>query len=217
MRAVKIVFRKEFEDSRPYQREFEGLLKFEPISRSHPSQLAILHVGRDDAADCFYYVMELGDAVENPKPDSSSVVGVSSDLRIQPSEVYTPRTLRTELKVRGRLPASEVMELGRALATALEHLHHNGLVHRDIKPANIVYVGGVPKLADIGLITDASDACSIVGTEGYIPPEGPGSPQADLYSLGKVLYEAATGKDRRDYPALPEDLRSWPDSNLLTE
>jgi serine/threonine protein kinase len=91
------------------------------------------------------------------------------------------------------------------------------LVHRDIKPANIVYVGGVPKLADIGLVTDASDACSIVGTEGYIPPEGPGSPQADLYSFGKVLYEAATGRDRRDYPALPDDLRSWPDANLMTE
>jgi serine/threonine protein kinase len=90
-------------------------------------------------------------------------------------------------------------------------------VHRDIKPANIVYVGGVPKLADIGLVTDASDACSIVGTEGYIPPEGPGSPQADLYSLGKVLYEAATGKNCRDYPALPDDLRSWPDASLWTE
>src|SRR5260370_1281068 len=50
LRAVKIVFRDEFEDERPYQREFEGLLKFEPISRSHPSQLAILHVGRDDDA-----------------------------------------------------------------------------------------------------------------------------------------------------------------------
>ncbi|MCI0537803.1 MAG: hypothetical protein L0Z50_21525 [Verrucomicrobiales bacterium] len=48
LRAVKIVFRHEFEDERPYQREFEGLLKFEPISRSHPSQLAILHVGRND-------------------------------------------------------------------------------------------------------------------------------------------------------------------------
>lgn len=38
LRAVKLVFRDEFEDERPYQREFEGLLKFEPISRSHPSQ-----------------------------------------------------------------------------------------------------------------------------------------------------------------------------------
>ncbi|MCI0537804.1 MAG: tetratricopeptide repeat-containing serine/threonine-protein kinase [Verrucomicrobiales bacterium] len=121
------------------------------------------------------------------------------------------------MKSRGRLSAGEVIELGSALTTALAHLHSQGLVHRDIKPANIVYVGGVPKLADIGLVTDASDACSIVGTAGYIPPEGPGAPQADLYSLGKVLYEAATGRDRRDYPALPDDLRSRPDANLLTE
>src|SRR5262249_27074573 len=48
LRAVKIVFRHEFDDERPYQREFEGLLKFEPVSRSHLSQLAILHIGRND-------------------------------------------------------------------------------------------------------------------------------------------------------------------------
>src|SRR5262245_20931721 len=66
-------------------------------------------------------------------------------------------------------------------------------------------------------MTEASDKGPIVGTEGYIPAEGPGSPQADLYSLGKVLYEAATGRDRRDYPALPDDLRSWPDANMLRE
>src|SRR5215813_12974069 len=125
LRAVKIVFRKEFEDERPYLREFEGLLKFEPISRSHPSQLAILHVGRDDADDCFYYVMELGDAVEHPKPDSQgrktqasetlepighSVFGARSDPAVQLSDGYTPRTLRSELKARGRLPACEVVE-----------------------------------------------------------------------------------------------------------
>jgi serine/threonine protein kinase len=62
------------------------------------------------------------------------------------------------------------------------------------------WVNGKPKLADIGLVTDASDTCSIVGTEGYLPPEGPGTPQADLFALGKVLYEAATGLDRRQLP-----------------
>jgi tetratricopeptide (TPR) repeat protein len=222
LRAVKIVFRDEFEDERPYQREFEGLLKFEPISRSHPSQLAILHVGRNDGAGCFYYVMELADPEEmkneegrmQNSSEAQSASAVSS-FGLLPS--YFPKTLRSEIKSRGRLPAAKVIELGRALSTALAHLHSHSLVHRDIKPANIVYVGGVPKLADIGLVTDASDNCSIVGTEGYIPPEGPGSPQADLYSLGKVLYEGATGRDRRDYPALPDDLRSWPDANVVTE
>lgn len=134
LRAVKVVFRDEFEDERPYRREFDGLLKFEPISRSHPSQLAIPH-----------------SAFRAPS-------------------FYAPHTLRSELKSRGRLPVSEVIELGRALTTALGHLHAQGLVHRDIKPSNVVYVGGVPKLADIGLVTDASDTCSIVGTEDLSRP-----------------------------------------------
>ena len=85
-------------------------------------------------------------------------------------------------------------------------------MHRDIKPSNIIFVGGVPKLADIGLVTDVDATRSFVGTEGYLPPEGPGTPQADIYSLGKVLYEISTGKDRKDYPALPPDLRERPES-----
>lgn len=62
---------------------------------------------------------------------------------------------------------------------------------------------GVPKLADIGLVADLAEAHSFVGTEGFIPPEGPGSIQADVYSLGKVLYETSTGRDRLDFPELP--------------
>ena len=90
--------------------------------------------------------------------------------------------------------------------TALEHLHGHGLVHRDIKPSNVVFAGGVPKLADIGLVTSIDATQSFVGTEGFFPPEGPGTPQADIYSLGKLLYETATGKDRREFPELPADL-----------
>jgi tetratricopeptide (TPR) repeat protein len=124
--------------------------------------------------------------------------------------------LRADLEY-GRLPAARVLELGILLTEALAHLHGNGLVHRDIKPSNIIFVGGKPKLADIGLVTDASDTCSIVGTEGYLPPEGPGTPQGDLFALGKVLYEAATGLDRRQFPQLAPDLRTWPDAPLVFE
>jgi tetratricopeptide (TPR) repeat protein len=58
---------------------------------------------------------------------------------------------------------------------------------------------------------------SLVGTAGYIAPEGPGTPQADLYALGKVLYEAAFGKDRQEFPALPADVASRPDHARLLE
>jgi len=75
-------------------------------------------------------------------------------------------------------------------------MHSAGLVHRDIKPSNIIFVNGKPKLADIGLVVSLGDARSFVGTEGYVPPEGPGTIHADIYSLGKVLYEISTGQGR---------------------
>jgi serine/threonine protein kinase len=227
-RAVKIVYRGSFSDDRPYEREFAGIKRFEPLSRAHASQVDILHVGRNDAAGYFYYVMELADDAEkNRKPEgrspkevrrpeakteplsqpiADSDFGIRSDFGLRDSALYTPRTLKLDLHRRGRLPFEECLDLALALTTALEHLHQNGLMHRDIKPANIIFVNGQPKLADIGLVTEVDATKSFVGTEGYIPPEGPTSPQADIYSLGKVLYEAATGRDRQDFPELPTDL-----------
>ena len=84
-----------------------------------------------------------------------------------------------------------------------------------MKPSNIIFVNGRPKLADIGLVTGAiigDDSRSIVGTEGYLPLDGPGTPQADIFALGKVLYEALTGLDRRQFPELPSDIRQCPDA-----
>src|SRR5206468_3959602 len=60
-RAVKIVCRHSFDQEKPYEREFAGIRKFEPISREHEGHVDILHVGRNDAAGHFYYVMELAD------------------------------------------------------------------------------------------------------------------------------------------------------------
>ena len=191
-RAVKIVWRVNFESERSFRREFEGMSVFEPISRSHGGFVDILQVGRNDAAGFFYYVMELADDQLTGKPLSD------------PS-TYSPRTLRAVLQQRRRLWLPECLALGESLTDALGALHAHGLSHRDIKPDNIIFVGGEPKLADIGLVA-AHGQRSYVGTEGYVPPEGPGGISADLYSLGKVLYEASVGRDRLDFPALASDL-----------
>src|SRR5678815_4721808 len=116
------------------------------------------------------------------------------------AERYFPRTLANEVKSRGALPLRECLQTGLALSAALGHLHECGLIHRDIKPSNIIFVGGVPKLADIGLVTVIGERASYVGTAGFIPSEGPGSPTADIFSLGKVLYQIVTGKAEADFP-----------------
>ena len=232
-RAVKVVFRDRFLDARPYEREFKGMQKFEPLSRSNEGFIDILQIGRNDAEGYFYYVMELADdAAPEAKSNQSSVIGNQSigpearqplntdhcslNTVLEPT-TYVPKTLAKALFQRGRLPVSECLELGITLNLALAHLHNAGLIHRDIKPSNLIFVGGVPKLADIGLVIEFAEARSYVGTEGFIPPEGPNSPQADLYSLGKVLYEAGMGKDRKDFPEPLTQLVEAPDAPELLE
>src|SRR5207244_13109661 len=82
---------------------------------------------------------------------------------------------------------------------------------------SISFLDGIRQLADIGLVTGVDATRSYVGTEGFIPPEGPGTPQADLYSLGKVLYEISTGKDRQEFPDLPTALRASAERDELLE
>src|ERR1041385_6385390 len=203
LRAIKIVYRKSFQDERPFQRELSGIRKFEPISRSHEGFIDVLHAGINEEEGYFYYIMELGDDTrtgQNIDPDN-----------------YSPRTLARELAPAGKLPIQQCLSLGLGLSQALAELHRHDLVHRDIKPSNIIFVHGVAKLADIGLVADVKEARSYVGTEGFIPPEGPGSPQADIYGLGKVLYEASTGKDRNDFPELPTNWDRGLEYNLLLE
>jgi WD40 repeat protein len=206
LRAVKIIYRAQFEEAHPYEREFKGILKYEPISRTHEGLVQVLHVGRNDDAGFFYYVMELADAAPEANGEShSDVTGMpasgATEL-LHPD--YSPRTLRSELKHHQRLAPANAAQLTHRLADALVHLHSHGLVHRDIKPGNVIFVNGQPKLADIGLVAGAGDSRSYVGTEGFVPPEGPGSVQGDIYALGKLLYELAAGRDRLEFPQLPD-------------
>jgi len=202
--AVKVIRRASFDSDAPYEREFRGLQKFMPISRSHPGLVHILHVGRNDESGLIYYIMEAAD----DETDGQA---------IDPA-TYSPRTLSRAIRQQGHLAADECLRLAIPLATALGHLHSLRLIHRDIKPANIIFSEGAPKLADIGLVTEVGTTgrdTSFVGTEGYIPPEGPGQPSADVYALGLLLYEALTGLPRSRFPALPDDALQRADADLL--
>src|SRR4030095_3541302 len=127
------------DSERPYDRELNGLQKFEPVSRSHPNLVSILHVGKNESGGYFYCVMEAADDVQ-------------SGQALNP-ENYKPRTLSSDLARLGRLGFSDSVRIGTGLSGALAYLHARGLIHRDVKPSNIIYVQGVPKLADIGLVT----------------------------------------------------------------
>jgi WD40 repeat protein len=202
-RAVKVVWRDRFSDPHPFEREFKGLREFTAISLTESHQLALLHVGRNDEAGFFYYVMELADDAETGR-------------EIDPAR-YVPLTLREMRIRRGRLPAERCIDLAAELARALAGLHDRNLLHRDIKPSNVIIVGGVAKLADIGLVVSANDAHTFVGTEGFVPPEGPGAPAADVFSMGKLIYELSTGRDRNEFPSLPQDLDTIADRKTLLE
>lgn len=201
-RAVKVVRRQRFRHEGPYNREFHGIQNYEKISLTHPGLMAVLHVGRNQAAGYFYYVMEIADDV---------VYGQD----INP-ESYVAKTLRQEVTRRGRLPVPECVEIGLVLAASLAHLQQHGLIHRDVKPSNVIYIHGAPKFADIGLVSRIEDetsggACTLL----YAPPEGPGGPTTDIYGLGRVLYELSTGWKQEHFPEPPDDLldgadgRSW--------
>jgi CHASE2 domain-containing sensor protein len=188
--AVKVVYQRSFSNTGPYEREFRGIQKFTPISRNHPGFVHILHVGRNDAEGYFFYIMELGD---------DRLTG----QQIDPA-TYSQNTLAALLEG-GRLSLPVCLQLGLELTAALEYLHQQQLVHRDIKPSNIIFVNRVPKFADIGLVTHIAPhgkEMTYVGTEGYMPPEGPGTVIADIYSLGKVLYQVFTGRDHLEFPSL---------------
>ena len=204
-RAVKVVWREDFELERTFEKEFEGIRHFEPVSRRHHGVVDIYHVGRNGKEGFYYYVMELADDVVRGQD-------------IVP-EKYIPKTLSKVMK-EGELGWEICQETGVDLARALNHLHVNGLAHRDIKPSNVIFVDGKAKLADIGLVA-CSGEMAYVGTDGYVPPEGAGTAAGDIYSLGKVLYEMSTGYDRMEFPAVPisrldsADATQWREINEI--
>jgi len=174
--------------------DFELRTRFEREARAvalldHPHICAVYDVGQQDGVS--YLVMQYLEG-----------------------ETLATRLARTQRP----LPLPEVLTIGAQLADALEKTHRAGLTHRDLKPANVMLTKSGPKLLDFGLakITDASGAISmsgmtqlaaqrpltaagtIVGTVHYMAPEQLEGREADartdIWALGSLLYEMATGR-----------------------
>ncbi len=198
-RAVKVIYLKNFDgDTAPYEREFNGVTRYKPVSDKHPSLLRIDFVS-EKSDGYFFYAMELGDSIISgwePEPTT-----------------YKPRDLGGE-RARSpgrRLPQADCIRIAIALTDALEFLHEQGLTHRDIKPGNVIFVSGQPKLADLGLIAEIrpdDQTKTFVGTPGYMPPppEPPGTPVADIYALGMLLYVISTGNNAAYFPEIATTL-----------
>jgi serine/threonine-protein kinase len=114
-------------------------------------------------------------------------------------------TLEHRLERVGKLPASEVIRIGREIAMGLTAAHERGLMHRDIKPANVWLEAdsGRVKILDFGLARAVSSDVQItregtfIGTPAYMAPEQMEPKgvdyRCDLFGLGCVLYHASTG------------------------
>ncbi|MEZ4503081.1 MAG: protein kinase [Dehalococcoidia bacterium] len=104
----------------------------------------------------------------------------------------------------GALPLERTLEIAKGVCRGLAFAHERGIVHRDLKPGNVwLTEDGTAKIGDFGLAVslDRSRLTQhgmMVGTVAYMPPEqalgGEVTPQADLYSLGAMLYELVTGR-----------------------
>ncbi len=111
--------------------------------------------------------------------------------------------LKTAIERRGAINQRKVAEIGSQVCAGLAVAHRHDVIHRDIKPQNImVQPDGNAKIMDFGIARAGNSGMtqtgSVLGTANYVSPEQaqgkPLTPQTDLYSLGIVLYEAATGK-----------------------
>src|ERR1700693_4494690 len=143
-------------------------------------------------------------------------VGNQDGVEYLVMEYLEGETLAQRL-ARGALPIAQTLRFGVEIASALEAAHRLGIAHRDLKPANVMLTRSGVKLLDFGLAkvlrpvgpiesltaapTEAKDLTregTILGTVAYMAPEQiegkPTDARTDIFALGIVLYEMATGK-----------------------
>jgi eukaryotic-like serine/threonine-protein kinase len=169
------------------------------------SRCLIHHLPRETAERLF--VSEARAAAQLRHPSIATVYEVSEGRGtpfVAMECVFNGRSLARHCESSAdRLPIEDTVRIARACANALHHAHERGVLHRDIKPRNILLdVGLEPKLVDFGfsavtgLIRGRSEGSN--GLNRYLAPEQLQEQQvglqADLFSLGVVLYELLAGR-----------------------
>ena len=155
-------------------------------------------------------------ALSHPHICALHDVGREGETEYLVMELLEGETLAEKL-AKGALPLEQTLRFGAEIASALDAAHGKGIVHRDLKPGNVMVTASGVKLLDFGLakvlvpdgplegLTSAPTAAkdvtregSILGTLSYMAPEQlegkPADERADIFALGAVLYEMATGK-----------------------
>jgi serine/threonine protein kinase len=171
-----------------WERERRGWLLFSTIP-PHPGLVRVLGTGETADGSAFWIAMELADPETEDEMDAP--------------DAYRPLTLASVADAEIALPLGRCLAIGERIASALEHLQSHHLLHRDVKPGNILFVRGRPVVADAGLVVDVREAVSLVGTPGYEPPEHHGTPQGDVFSLGRTLWRISTGRPPEEAGSAP--------------
>jgi eukaryotic-like serine/threonine-protein kinase len=119
------------------------------------------------------------------------------------------------------LSSAEVAQLGLQLTSAVRYLHAHGWLHLDLKPGNVIAEAGRAKLIDLSVARPPGPAPGGIGTFLYMAPEqvrgGELGPAADVWGIGAVLFEAATGEPAFDEPDGDSDWSSLTNESLFDE